>query len=112
MWKATEGWKVKSVVRSSSIEWVVVLEHEEDGKAEIKIQEYEFISQMHELFEGKRQRLYFAYGMRDIDVYCHNGNFVVMHSVHEGSYVQHVLAEGEFSKSLEMIDLQEDNKTV
>lgn len=70
----------------------------------IKIWDSQFINQMIELFEGKRKRCCFAFGMQDIDIYrMKNGIFAITHSPFEGLNIQFQFKDGEFQKLIDSL---------
>lgn len=71
----------------------------------IKISNLNFETEINELYDNKRERCYFAYGMQDIDIYkLPDNSFAMTHSPFSGLNIQYVFADGEFAKFVSLLN--------
>lgn len=96
-----EDCRVLSVEKVSS-EYIINIGTKVDKNVQVKVRNTNFLVQLNDIKDNKRDRCYFSSGMTNIDVFKTSDQFVIQNSPNDYVCDDYFMSEIEFSKILEL----------
>ncbi|MDF2790646.1 MAG: hypothetical protein K0S80_3747 [Neobacillus sp.] len=106
--KSIDNWEIQDVYQRLPLlanQYLIKLYHKNPKESipdyeEIIIQSSKFYDELLKLKQGKTDRIYFAYGMADIDFWTSNGDYIITYSPMTCVNIYFKLSQDEYEKLL------------